>query len=364
MAVQPLMSPAGANSSGPRLTTLKDRTVLSWVESSGAGGALKFAERTPTGWSDAHTVMSNAHLIVNSADVPSVRLVSDGTLVAHWTEENGPDPEASTLRLSWSKDGGHTWSAPVSPYLDKSQTQHGFASLFDVAAGGFGVVWLDGRAPNEDMALRARVYATGKPGAEMVVDSRVCECCETATAQTMDGVAVAYRNRTANEIRDIYVSRLSAGKWAPPVLVHRDDWMIDACPINGPAVSAAGNDLAVAWFAAPKDQGHAFIAFSKDGGRAFDAPIRVDDSSSLGRMDVALLPDGSAAVSWVEFAANASQVKTRRIDRTGARSPAVMIAAAAGTQHPRLVQAGGELTLAWTENAQGMHVRTARATIK
>jgi hypothetical protein len=81
-------------------------------------------------------------------------------------------------------------------------------------------------------------------------------------------------------------------------------------------------------------------------------------------MDVALLPDGSAAVSWVEFQANAGQLKTRRIDRTGARSPAVILAAAGGMQHPRLVQSGGDLTFAWTESAQGMHVRTAEASIR
>ena len=45
---------------------------------------------------------------MNSADVPSVRAMPDGTLAAHWMEENGPDPEAYDLRLAWSTDG-RTW---------------------------------------------------------------------------------------------------------------------------------------------------------------------------------------------------------------------------------------------------------------
>ena len=44
-----------------------------------------------------------------------------------------------------------------------------------------------------------------------------------------------------------------------------------------------------------KDEvGHAYAAFSSDAGRTFGAPIRLDETSALGRVDVALLPDGSA----------------------------------------------------------------------
>lgn len=369
LVVQPLTSPAGANSSGPQLIVTKERAVLSWLEGAGPKATLKFSDKTPAGWSAARTAFAGSAMIVNSADVPSVRYLSDGTLVAAWTEENGIDPEASTLRLSWSKDAGRTWSPPVSPYAEKSQQQHGFASLFEAPGGGFGVIWIDGRAleTSEDMALRARVYlADGKPaGAEMVVDSRVCECCSTAVASTTAGVIAAFRNRGSDETRDISVSRLVAGKWAAPALVHKDGWVIEACPVNGPAVSAAGNDVAVGWFTAPDDQGRAFAAFSRDGGVTFGAPVRLDDASSLGRVQVAMLPDGSAAAGWIEFVQKASQFRVRRIDRNGGRSAPATIAAGTGSQQPRIAQVGGELLLAWTENSQGVsRVRTAKAALK
>ena len=59
--------------------------------------------------------LESEHLITNFADVPSVRALADGSLVAHWIEMNGPDPEAYDLKIATSRDNGKTWSAPVEP---------------------------------------------------------------------------------------------------------------------------------------------------------------------------------------------------------------------------------------------------------
>src|SRR6185436_19186156 len=218
-----------------------DRAILSWIERSGQQAALKFAERTATGWSEPRVVVSSDRLMVNSADVPSVRALPDGTLAAHWMEENGPDPEAYNLKLAWSADG-RTWSAPVAPHRDKTVSQHGFASLFPTADGGLGLVWLDGRTTHGeegDMQLRAALFdKSHKQLSDTVIDSRVCECCPTSVALSADGPIAAYRNRSAGEIRDIYVTRLVAGRWTMPIPVHRDNYKIEGCPVNGPSVAA------------------------------------------------------------------------------------------------------------------------------
>ena len=172
-------------------------------------------------------VVSSDHLMVNSADVPSVRAMPDGTLAAHWMEESGPDPEAYDLRLAWSADG-RAWSAPVAPNRDKTISQHGFASLFPTAGGGLGLVWLDGRTTHGDegdMQLRAAMYdGAHKQLSDTMIYARVCECCPTAVALAADGPVAAYRNRSAGEIRDIYVTRLAAGRWTMPLPVHRDNF--------------------------------------------------------------------------------------------------------------------------------------------
>jgi len=367
LVVEPLASPAGANSSAPQLTVERDRAVLSWIERSGKTSALKFAERTASGWSDPRVVVSSDHLMVNSADVPSVRALPDGTLAAHWMEENGPDPEAYNLKLAWSADG-RSWSAPVAPNRDKTVTQHGFASLFPLADGGLGLVWLDGRATHGeagDMQLRAAIYdKSHKQLSDTAIDMRVCECCPTSVAVSADGPIAAYRNRSAGEIRDIYVTRLAAGRWTMPVLVHRDNFKIEGCPVNGPAIAATGRDVAIAWFTAPNDKNRSYIAFSHDSGKTFAAPIAADDVESLGRVGVALRKDGSAIVGWVESATQTPQFKIRRVQPNGTRSPAAVVANSSGTRYPRLALVRDEVVLAWTESEKdSSRVKTARASL-
>jgi hypothetical protein len=375
LTLESLTSPAAAESSAPQLTTTGERAILSWMERAGSRATLKFAERTTSGWSAPRQVVSGDDLVVNAADVPSVLALSDGSLAAQWIQENGPDPEAYNLKLAWSKDDGATWSQPTSPHHDGTITQHGFASLFQAPGAGLGLVWLDGRAtdpdspnPSDNMALRGTTYSRdGKQLRETSIDSRVCECCPTSVAITAEGPIVAFRNRSTDEVRDIYLSRLVGGRWSTPVPVHKDNWAIDACPVNGPAASARGRDVVVAWFTALKDEGKVFAAFSSDAGRTFGAPVRVDDVMATGHVDLELLKDGSAAVSWIEFANQRSQLRVRRLERSGIRSAAITVAGAAEGRpagNPRMAYGRDELLFAWTETSAGAsRIRTARAAV-
>jgi hypothetical protein len=366
LKVEQVSSPAGANSSVPQMTVAGDRLVLSWVERDGKKSSLKFSERTATGWSSPMTVVSSETMMVNSADVPSVRAMPVG-FAAHWMMESGPDPEAYDLRVAWSTDG-KTWTAPVAPNRDKTMTQHGFATLFPMADGGTGVIWLDGRATHGeegDMQLRSATFDKAhKPLSDSLIDSRICECCPTSVALAADGPIAAYRRRSMADIRDIYVTRLGTGKWSMPIRVHADNFKIDACPINGPAIAASGKDVVVAWFTAPKEKEQSLVAFSHDGGRTFGKAVKVEDQGTLGRMQVALAADGAAVVGWVEFANEKSTFKVRRIGADGTRGGSVAVADISGTRFPRLGVAKKEAVVAWTESEKdSSRVRTARVVL-
>jgi hypothetical protein len=240
-----------------------------------------------------------------------------------------------------------------------------------------GVVWLDGRnmksghgaggADHDTGAMSLRFASFGRDWtqtAEAALDTRVCECCPTAAAVTSDGPLVAYRDRAAGEIRDIQVTRMARGRWTDPVPLAKDDWQFPACPVNGPAVSARGRNVAVAYFQAKDGQPKSLVVFSNDAGRTFGAPIRVDEKGSLGRVDVELLPDGAAAVAYIGLDANRAEFRVRRVQRGGAASAAVSIASLVNDRssgYPRMALHAGELVFAWVDRDTGSIVRTASA---
>ena len=372
--VRQVTPPAAPNSAQPQLFAQGDRVVLSWIERSSDTATLKLAERTDNGWSDARTVASGTNWFVNWADVPSVIPLQHESMAAHWLQKSAASTYAYDVRLVFSRDRGRTWSTSVTPHHDGTRTEHGFASLFPMPGQGLGLVWLDGRQMKEgdhdgmdagNMSLRAAMFGPdGNQASEMLVDDRVCECCPSAAAVTADGPIVAYRNRTADEIRDIYVSRLVGGKWTEGRAVHNDNWRIAACPVNGPALSAKGRDVAIAWFTAVGDEGHVYTAFSSNSGETFGQPIRIDDVGAVGRVDIELVPDGAAVVTWIEFANQRSEFRIRRAERTGSRSASLAvsgIASGRSSGYPRLASRSNELLFAWVEAGETPQVRTAVA---
>ncbi|HLG58272.1 MAG TPA: sialidase family protein [Vicinamibacterales bacterium] len=369
--IEPLEIPAGDKTSQPQLTVSNRGVLLSWLEQGETDFTLKFAERSGTAWSAAQKVASGNDWFISSADVPSVIRMRDGTLVANWYPAVDFRVEAYDIRLTYSKDEGKAWARPIVPHHDKTRTQHGFVSMFEMPSGGLGLVWLDGRNQGKEpedaeMALYFASFDTAwKQTAETSANTRVCECCTTSAVVTPDGVVAAFRDRSPKEVRDIHVSRLENGTWSDAQIVHADNWAIDACPVNGPALSARGRQLAAAWFTGKDDKGQAFAAFSPDAGRTWGAPIRLDDQSSLGHVDIELLDDGSAVATWVEFADGRSQFKTRRVESSGTRSGATNIAPGPGriSGYPRVARSGDELIFAWTEGAEEEGAQKVRGAI-
>ena len=371
--VQPVALPVGARAVEPQINTAGPKPIMSWLEQTDETATLKFSELSDGAWAPARTAASGKNWFVSWADVPAVMRMNDNTLVAHWYRNTNVQNEGYDLWMSYSRDEGKTWAKPFTPHHDRTQQEHGFASLFETPGRGLGIVWLDAREyelAKEDpeggsvMLRYASFDPQWKQTADDTVNLRVCECCQTSVATTADGVVTAFRDRSdKGEIRDIHVTRLENGKWTEPVAVHNDNWQIDSCPVNGPAISARERTVVVAWFTAANSQGQAFAAFSNDAGRTWGSPIRLDDGRSLGHVDVELLDDGSAVASWVEFADQRGHFRMRRIEANGTKSAPIEIAGSGQGRvsgYPRIARSGDQLLLAWTESATGSNDEPAQ----
>jgi hypothetical protein len=370
--VEQIPSPAAPGSAEPNLTVAPDgRVYMSWLEPADSAHALRFAVLNDTSWSAPQTIRKAHDFFVNWADFPSIQVFDARRLAAHWLQRTGTNTYAYGVRIAMSSDGGKTWSTPLTPHRDTSNTEHGFVALWREQTG-FGAVWLDGRkfgadghnASNEMMLLTTSVNPNGSLAPETILDSRVCDCCQNAAAVTARGPIVAYRNRSSEEIRDIYVTRRVGGKWTRGVAVYDDNWKMPACPVNGPAISASGNRVAVAWFTAAKDEPRVKIAFSNNAGTDFGKPVRVDSGNPAGRVDVALLKDGSALVSWIErTGGDTAAVQVRRVranGRTGATRTIAISSAARASGFPRMAVTGSHIVFAWTVVGKPSAVRVAR----
>ena len=371
--------PAGEGSGESHLAVAPDGTaVLSWLEPEEDGHALRFATLGESGWSAPSTVARGERWFVNWADFPSVVPLSDTLWAAHWLVRQPAGGYAYDVAVSVSSDRGATWGPPVSPHTDGTPTEHGFVSLFPWQ-GGAGVVWLDGRNMVGDvpasgeghghggggMTLRAAVLAPdGSRSSEAVVDDLTCDCCQTDVALAASGPVLVYRDRSEEEIRDIYVVRTGPDGWLEPVRVADDGWQIDGCPVNGPAVAAAGDTVVVAWFSGAAGQARVRFARSGDGGATFGDPVEVDAEGSLGRVGVVLLPGGEAVVSWLRpVGERGAAVSIRRVAADGEVGPARDVATTTGGRpagFPQIVWAGDRLILSWTEaDDAGTRVRSA-----
>jgi hypothetical protein len=310
-AVESLAVPAGIGSAQAHLAMMPDgRVLLSWLEPGiTSGHQLRFATFSAAGgWSDPGTVVSRERLFVNWADFPSVVAIDANLWVAHWLALQPDSYGAYDAWVSTSTDAGRTWSPGVALNEDQTEAEHGFVELFD-SPDGPAAFWLDGRdlaswsfeEPDALLAVSlrlARITPEGRIAEREIVDAMVCDCCQPAVADSDGTPIVTYRDRTEDEIRDIVVRRLIDGAWTPPLDVGGERWQIEGCPVNGPAIAAAGRDVVVAWFTAADSTGRVRLARSTDGGNSFGAPLDLDADGALGQVDVVLMPGGAAVASW------------------------------------------------------------------
>ena len=370
-AIQKISTPCKLGGE-PNLHISKNgKAFLSWVEYlNDTTDVLAFSTLTNKEWSSPKIIAKGNNWFVNWADFPSIVSFNDNNqhLAAHWLQKSAIGTYDYDVKIAQSSDGGTKWQIPFTPHTDGIAAEHGFVSMLPVGADEIFATWLDGRYTKTEnhsdghdhegqggaMTLRGAFFNNqGKLSGEIELDNKVCDCCSTSAALTKNGVIVAYRDRSGEEIRDIAIVRQIGKDWTRPRSIYADNWEIAGCPVNGPKIIAdGGNKVAVAWYTMANNQPQVKVAISSDAGANFSEPIQVDEGNPLGRVDLVFDKD-AIIVSWLEnIGEEKAAIRLAKIQSTGQieqRMTLTQTSSARSSGFPIMEKLEHQLLVAWTE---------------
>ncbi len=346
--------PAAAGAFAPALAVAGDALLAAWLERGDGGGhRVVVARWRAGGWSAPVTVAAGERIWANWADTPEIAVGGDGSTLVAWLESSGAGRYDYDLWVARSRDGGASFARLGRLNDDGVAAEHGFVSFATTPAGAR-AFWLDGRATPAGgaMALYTAAIDAAGIGVRAPLDERVCDCCSTAAAAVGGATLVAYRDRSPGEIRDVRLARRAEDGAVATLPVGGEGWQIAGCPVNGPALAAAGEQLTLAWFTAAGEAPRVRFARSADGGRSVTAPVTLDAEAPVGRAAAAALGEGRSAVAWIARAGAGAELRLVLIDGAGAAGPRRAVAALSAGRasgRPRLAALGDRLAVAWTD---------------
>ena len=318
---------------------------------------------------------SRVALVPRTGDHPSIIVV--------WTAK----ATAGTRLLSArSDDAAKSFAPPMLVPGSEAAGNRGWQSIAIGRDGGVVVVWLDHRELAKNGSGSASMQhaehqhlASGQKPADGVARAQlsklmfarldrsdssrqltggVCYCCKTAIAQGRDGTLfTAWRHVYPGNFRDMAmsVSRDGGRTFAPPVRVSEDQWMLEGCPDDGPAVAVDARNVAhIVWPTLVSDQKTAeptiavFYASTRDG-KSFTARRQLATEGVAHHPQIVIGVDGMPVIVWDE-----SGDRTRRI--VMASGPQMNRRVLSGPQsgvYPSIASTGSAVVVAWTATAGG-----------
>lgn len=355
-----IKSPAAINSAQPFLFS-GDKTLLSWIENEQDSlYTLKYSELINEQWDAAKTITSGSDWFVNWADFPAIA-EQNGHILTHFLQMSAEGTYTYDIKMKLGSGSDNTWKNDFILHNDGTKSEHGFVTTLPYKNDSFFVTWLDGRNTSGGhdhsgagaMTLRsAEIQLTGEIIDETELDHKTCDCCQTSAAITSNGPIVIYRDRSDEEIRDIYIVRKTDSVWTRPKAVFNDDWKIAGCPVNGPKAVAIDNSLAVVWYTGANEIPKVKLIFSKDGGEKFNEPILIDEIQTVGRVDVAMLDKEHVLVSWVTSEESTTVIKALKVSNLGKKGKELVVAAfdpSRSSGFPQLEVVNDDALFAWVD---------------
>jgi len=300
---------------------------------------------------------------------PSLATLTDGTVVAAWTDLRQGDEDAF---VATRKDGA--WSAPIEVVSDErpddqQDNQYGIAISGQPGKGSrVHAAWVDFRNQSWDVRGTAIDVRDGAVAEDKRVDHSKTSSEGYPKENLHNDVAIAYRDhgsvvaawsdlRRRNVDRDIRVAslRLSTD--------HEAQWIGDGRPSRKdgadqfhPAI-AVGRHVWIAWQDHTRGDADIRIARALDGKmRSFSKPLRIDDgpkdsdtfNPSLGARGRSLL------AAWSDDRSGRYQIRVAAGGSRGFRRSVVVSPSSHDQTYPALIAAGkGRWVVTWTDHRAG-----------
>ena len=348
------------NNAQPSLVSNNGNLSLTWISSDeDMNSILNFRQFKNDGWSNTLSLAEGSDWFVNWADFPTHAISGDQVLTSY-LKKSASGTYTYDVFLSLHKLSGEKVKEDFILNTDGFKAEHGFVSIASNDNEGFLVTWLDGRntvqkdekGNHKPMTIRfAEITNAGDIINETELDSSVCDCCQTSMTYTNKGPMVVYRDRSEEEVRDIYFTRNINEVWESPIPVHNDGWVIYGCPVNGPKVVSNSDNIAVSWFTVSDGIPKVNLSFSESYGSSFSNPIKINDLNAIGRVDTAFLNEQEVIVSYMEGDDDGTYLRIKKVSIDGIVSKPITISkidGGRGTGVPQLEILDDEIFIVWT----------------
>jgi len=353
------------NSSESFLLSTNDNLFISWTEQVTDSNFLYISKLEDNSWSEKSIIKKGKDWFVNWADFPSISYneISNSLFSFHLQKSS---EETFSYDVNYHINQGSSWKDMQKIHDDNTFSEHGFVSSIPYK-DGFMVSWLDGRntyGKGHDghakgaMTIRSAILDnTGKIVDESLIDGMVCDCCQTSMTISNDIPIIVYRDRSKDEIRDIYYSRYIDSNWTDPQPIHDDEWEIYGCPVNGPNIDSNEEKVVVSWFSASNGRPKVNLKFSRDNGRTFGDKILVDniENSPIGRVDVEFISSDEVIISWLSTVEGKGKLLMRKIGVNGSVGEIKVtdeVLTERSTGFPQIEKFNDNIYISWTDNTQ------------
>jgi hypothetical protein len=356
-------------------TASKDATANVYIAMSADGGAT---------FSDARRVNDqDGNASANNEQPPRVAIsgsAANPVVTVVWSQRNeGPQKARNdVIRIARSADGGRTFAPSRSIHDPALSGARGWESLATDPDGVVHAVWLDGREADKKMAQMAQagmphkglppqdvyhgVVASDGRVNESVIATGVCFCCKTAVAADgRGGVYAAWRHIFPGSMRDIaFAKSIDGGRvFAPLVRVSEDNWELNGCPEDGPAMAVDRAGVVHLAWTTLIDEGQTqkalFYSTSRDG-KTFSPRSRVPTSgvTNPGHPQMILAPNGGSTIVWDETVDRLRRTSMVHTFPSGRFAAPLVLSEGDAASHPVVARTGaGDLIVAWTSRPSG-----------